>query len=399
LEEFNKNISALTMSNITFLTPWLTRSGGGLQSSVRDLVLALICAGGDNYKTIGIEDHHIVEDIKFWNDAAVRMHSYLGPESFRFSPGFIYDVANLETDLFQLHGLWMSPSFSLMVRNLFRKSTPLLVSPHGMLDPWIINRNVWKKNLARYVWENAVWKSASVFRALNLVEAAAIKNLVPSKPVCVIPNGIVAIDRRVVDEYRLARVQSAPILLYLGRLHEKKCVLELVEAWKKFKSGRRSDWILQIAGWGDQNYQNSVIFLINEIRDSSIHFLGPVFGEQKTQVLAGASAFILPSRSEGLPVSVLEACTYGLLPIISKDCNLPELVSNYSALLVGTEVNEIALALSTLNDMPLTLVASRGEALHRYVSTKYAWTDIAAQFHSVQDWCIKGGDRPAGLFI
>lgn len=386
------------MINSTILTPWLTRAGGGLQSSVRDLVLSLVKARHINFTTIGLIDDYIAEDFQYWKGASVRMHRFYGPSSFRFSPGQIYDVATMDVDFVQLHGVWMSPSFSMMIRNVFRKNTPLLVSPHGMLDPWIVNRNSWKKTLARSIWENSVWRSASAFRALNTEEAIAIRGLLPNKPIYVIPNGINAVSTDVFESLKAPRMRAAPVLLYLGRLHEKKCVLELIKAWQKFKVRSKSDWLLQIAGWGDEGYTQSVTSLIAEIGEPTITFLGPVFGAQKHRVLSEASAFILPSRSEGLPISVLEACTYGLLPIISKDCNLPELVTNHSALSVGTEVDEIADALSNLNAMPLASIASVGEGLHKYVSNKYNWDDIAKQFIAVQEWCIGGGSPPPGLF-
>jgi glycosyltransferase involved in cell wall biosynthesis len=387
------------MQKISVLTPWLTRSGGGLQSSVRDLVLSLNEIKRYKVETVGIADENINDDICYWKDSVLRIHKFYGPESFRFSPAFIYDVLTMNTDFFQLHGVWMSPSFSLRLRNMFRKDVPILISPHGMLDPWIINRNAWKKNLARSVWENSLWQSANVFRALNLEEAAAIKKLLPNKPVCVIPNGINAVEFGLLQSFQLRRLGKPPVLLYLGRLHEKKCVLELIHAWKLFKAAAKSDWLLEIAGWGDKEYTNAVTTLIKEVNESSISFLGPVFGDQKQKVLGGASAFILPSRSEGLPISVLEACTYGLLPIISKDCNLPELLSDYPAILVGTEPKEIAVALLTLNSKPLSEVSADGELLHKYVSAKYNWTDIAKQFCSVQEWCTYGKTRPAGIFV
>jgi len=53
-------------------------------------------------------------------------------------------------------------------------------------------------------------------------------------------------------------------------------------------------------------------------------FFGPAFGEEKEELLRSASAFILPSFSEGLPMSVLEAWAYGLPVVITPECNLPE---------------------------------------------------------------------------
>ena len=61
-------------------------------------------------------------------------------------------------------------------------------------------------------------------------------------------------------------------------------------------------------------------------------FYGPAFGEEKEALLRSADAFILPSFSEGLPMSVLEAWSYGLPVVMTPECNLPEGFTNHAAL-------------------------------------------------------------------
>ena len=55
-----------------------------------------------------------------------------------------------------------------------------------------------------------------------------------------------------------------------------------------------------------------------------ITLVGAAFGDEKERLLTEASAFILPSFSEGLPMSVLEAWAYALPVVITPHCNLPE---------------------------------------------------------------------------
>ena len=69
-------------------------------------------------------------------------------------------------------------------------------------------------------------------------------------------------------------------------------------------------------------------------------FTGPAFGQAKDALLRRADAFILPSFSEGLPMSVLEAWAYGLPVLMTEQCNIPEDFAAGAALRIGTEVGD-----------------------------------------------------------
>ena len=73
---------------------------------------------------------------------------------------------------------------------------------------------------------------------------------------------------------------------------------------------------------------------------TSVVFTGPAFGQAKDALLRRADAFILPSFSEGLPMSVLEAWAYGLPVLMTEQCNIPEDFAAGAALRIGTEVGD-----------------------------------------------------------
>jgi glycosyltransferase involved in cell wall biosynthesis len=80
-------------------------------------------------------------------------------------------------------------------------------------------------------------------------------------------------------------------------------------------------------------------------------FYGPAFGEEKEALLRSAEAFILPSFSEGLPMSVLEAWSYGLPVVMTPECNLPEGFACGAALEI---LNSSAFQPSTSHSQPAT---------------------------------------------
>jgi len=387
------------MSNILVLSPWLSRAGGGLQSSVRDLVISLEKSSSDNIRTIGLNDKFFEEDKIYWGAAKVDGYNYFGSESFRFSPRLIYEVVNSSAEVVQLHGVWMSPSFAVRIRSFFKKDSPFIINPHGMLDPWILNRNSWKKQIAKAVWESSNWRKAKVFRALNVSEAAAIRAASPSSDIVVIPNGVQPADDKFYAEAVKVRDEADPVIIFLGRLHEKKCILELIQAWQKFRQNNTTRWQLHIAGWGDAVYEKKVCSAIDELNDPQIKFVGSVFGPKKTELLRRASAFILPSMSEGLPVAVLEAAGYGLYPIITPECNLPDFFENELALEIEANISGIVSGLVKLNEMSSADIRHAGQRGRSYVQSNYAWNMIADNFNRVHNWLLRGKSKPMDLIF
>lgn len=86
-------------------------------------------------------------------------------------------------------------------------------------------------------------------------------------------------------------------------------------------------------------------FSDNGIRNAVVS--GPVFGEEKSDLLTSSHFFILPSLSEGFPTSVVEGMGEGLIPLISEGCNFPESFQAGLSIDTGTEVDTIGKALET----------------------------------------------------
>ena len=100
----------------------------------------------------------------------------------------------------------------------------------------------------------------------------------------------------------------------------KKGISELLSAWKQSHiNAENFDWTLVFVGYGDDEYLSNRI-LKEDIKRCKVY--GPAFGKLKNIVLSNANAFILPSFSEGLPSSVLEAMKAKLPTIISSNCNI-----------------------------------------------------------------------------
>ncbi|NJM38461.1 MAG: glycosyltransferase, partial [Akkermansiaceae bacterium] len=228
-------------------------------------------------------------------------------------------LQNSPLDLLHTHGLWADTSRAVTQVGRRRK-IPWLVSPHGMLDPWALANSGWKKRIARLLFEDAHLKNAACLHALCQSEMESIRAFGLRGPICTIPNGV-----SLPDFEKKSDDSGKKSLLFLGRLHPKKGLVNALEAWAKLPKTTRNAWQFLVAGWDQGGHGDELKQLSRErgISDS-VEFLGSVFGQAKADLLSRADAFILPSFSEGLPIAILEAWAYRLPVVMTDFCNLPE---------------------------------------------------------------------------
>jgi len=144
-------------------------------------------------------------------------------------------------------------------------------------------------------------------------------------PVCVIPNGVdLPEDHQapVLPPWSDRIPADAKVLLYLGRLHPKKGLPNLLQAWSMARRAvlaQARDWHLGIAGWDQGGHEADLRAQVSAAGLSKcVHFLGPQFGAGRAAAYRNAQAFILPSFSEGLPMAVLEAWAHSLPVLMTR---------------------------------------------------------------------------------
>jgi len=113
------------------------------------------------------------------------------------------------------------------------------------------------------------------------------------------------------------------VILFLARLEKEKGIFELIQAFKLLKL-KYPNILLIIAGKG--NVAESVKNLISIEKD--IQMVGYVMGHKKAELFKQSSLYVLPSYSEGMPNSVLEAMAFGLPVICTKVGGLPDIIVN-----------------------------------------------------------------------
>jgi poly(glycerol-phosphate) alpha-glucosyltransferase len=373
---------------VGFLVSSISREAGGLFQSVRGLAKA-VASTNASVRVFGIRDEQSAVDLQEWQPLSVQtFHPRL--RAWGYSNQLVPAILDANLDVLSVHGLWKYCSVGSQ-RWHRRTGRPYLVHPHGMLDPWAVQNARWKKRIAAELYENQHLRGAACLRALSEAEARSIRSYGLRNPICVIPNGIDLPDLRESDPK--TQSENRRTLLYLGRLHRKKNLANLIRAWNKtFNSqGRNSkSWVLAIAGWDQGGYETE---LKQIAAGASVVFLGPRFGTEKNECYRTCDAFILPSLSEGLPMTVLEAWAFAKPVLMTSECNLPEGFAAEAAVRIGSSSDEIAAGLQQLAEMSDNDRAAMGLRGRDLTSKNFSWPRIGEQMRAIYEWVL-GAEMP-----
>lgn len=369
---------------IAVFTSALSREGGGLFHSVRSLAKT-VAGSGHNVSVFAPADVHLDADRAAWGELrTVEYPAWLG---FRAISALAQDAP----DIIHLNGIWLAHSHTIRAFSQSR-SIPRIISPRGMLDEWALRNAHWKKKIAGWLYEDRNLHSAACMHALCESEYQAIRAFGLKQPVAVIPNGVAAppplAEREALPWPFPEAWRGHPVLLFLSRIHPKKGLLPLLHAWRQVAE-TGTHWRLAIVGPDENNHGQDILALIKQhALHNSVQWLGPRYAQDRDACYHHASAFILPSYSEGFPMAALEAMSFGLPAVLTPACHLPEAVYAEAALCAEPTENGIAAALRklfALKGSQLTDMGQRGEHL---VSTAFTWESVARRMMAVYKWLI-----------
>jgi glycosyltransferase involved in cell wall biosynthesis len=401
---------------VLFLTPSASRAAGGIFEIERRLAQCLSGQSGVEISVLCLEDEYTAADLSSWLPLRPQVCATSGPRTFGYSSQMRSAASHSTADLAHLHALWMFPS--VVLRHWHRrKSRPYLITLNGMLELWAIRNSAWKKRIALTLFERANLDDAACIQVNSEAELNSARNFGLKNPIAIIPNGIdlphsvesseLRADSSVFDRF----AQGRKVLLYLGRIHPKKGLVNLIRAWKTTINCQPSTngWLLAIAGWDQGGHEEELKLLARElglsfvdVRDQKstvsgqwpLVFLGPQFGDSKAVCYQNCDAFILPSFSEGLPMVVLEAWAYGKPVLMTPECNLPEGFAANAAIRIETTVEGIGGGLWQLFEMSADQRNRMGANGLDLVARQFTWPKIARDLKSVYDWVLGSGAKP-----
>ncbi len=302
-----------------------------------------------------------------------------------------------ESDVVHLHSLYLFHDWAAGAW-CRRFGKPYIVRLHGTLDPYIRGRRRLRKAIAGLAFQNAVLERAAGLHYTTAEEWALALPAARNRRGAIVANGVDldeydALPDRAALRARYPAIGGRTVILFLGRLHEKKGLDVAIGAVARLLGGG-ADVFLILAGPDDGMRGSAEAWIAEAGLGGRVLFTGMVAGATKRELYAGSDIFILPSRSENFGIAVIEAAACGLPVVISDRVNLCTAFGAADAGLVApATVGAFAAQLRQLLDEPdaARAMAARGAAL---VRRRFTWDALGADYETMYRTAARDGVLP-----
>ncbi|MBM3472605.1 MAG: glycosyltransferase [Armatimonadetes bacterium] len=285
------------------------------------------------------------------------------------------DTRTAGFDVLHLHGVFCDTNRTA-ARAARKHAVPYVITIHGTLDPLALRRSALRKCLYMSLVERQVLNGAARLIALTEAEHSQIEALHLRPPITVIPNGLDARQfaslpgRDAVDAHH-PWLAGHPYILYLGRLHPKKGLDLLIDALPAVLR-QHPEWRLVIAGPDEDGYRAQIEAQIRRLGlQKAAVPIGPVTGQGKLGLLRNAELLCLPSHTEGLPTSVVEAMFCARPVLITEACYMPEVRDQGAGLVVPDELEPLTRGLVQVTGMDAPARRAMGEQGRAFALKRY----------------------------
>jgi len=217
------------------------------------------------------------------------------------------------------------------------------------------------------------------------------------QPIAIIPNGVQlqTVRRRDVERAAVTSKRTR-VVLFLSRVHGKKGLLNLIDAWAQI---RPEGWRLQIAGPDEGGHLAEVMARAKQAGvDGDVEYLGVVDGDAKSKIYFNADIFVLPTFSENFGVVIAEALAHGLPVITTHGAPWQDLEIYQCGWWIDIGVEPLVSALNSamaLNDTERQAMGERG----RIYVQRYDWSGIAKQTRELYRWLQGQEPRPSCVLM
>ena len=254
-------------------------------------------------------------------------------------------------DVVVVNGIWQYPSLAVW-RACRRRDVPYVVFPHGMLDPWFKRQYPLKHAKKWLYWPWAEYRvlrdaAAVLFTSHDEMRLAAESFWMHRWNPKVITYGTAPppddeARQRAAFAERFPFLLDKRIVLFLGRLHEKKGCELLVDAFAALagsNSPGQRPWHLVFAGPDETSPYARALQARVEAHglNERVTFTGMLSGDAKWGAFRSADVFSLPSHQENFGIAMAEALACGLPVLLSDKVNTWREVTAAGAGLVAAD--------------------------------------------------------------
>jgi len=313
-------------------------------------------------------------------DAAIRaLETALKSRGLDVQTGIAHQAQ--QGDVVHFHGLWQYDHARLS-HELSRRGVSIVVSPHGMLEPWAWHHRWWKKWPYYWFVERQHLHRAKAVLATAAPEAQRLRQMLPKQRVDTLPLGLT--DELAGPDFNGARTAlgwepDEIVFLFLSRLHPKKGLDLLLHALASVELPEKSR--LVVVGGGDPKYLGTLHSLADYLRSRlpRIDWMGEVWGPARWPYFQGASLFCLPTHSENFGLAVLEACQAGTPVLTTTATPWSQWLNSTKGYIADPTVESIAKHLRVYLDSPNDSSYRRAD-LAQWTQDNFSWKTLAPRF-------------------
>ena len=284
----------------------------------------------------------------------------------------------VKPDVVHVNCCWM-PDCAAVQWVAQRQGYKVVLTPHGMLEPWIVKRHYYTRKLpALWLYQKAAVVKADCLQATAESEREHLLQLGYNDNIKVVRLGIDAEGFELKQSWKKTRQ-----ILFLSRVHVKKGINYLIEAAAELKAELQGYKII-VAGEGDADY---VAELQRQIRDCGlqdvVQLIGGVYGEEKWRLFQTSDFFVLPTHSENFGLAIAEALASGTPVITTIGTPWSDLNSSSSGawIEIGTKpLVETLREFLSLSEADLEQMGRNGRQL---IETKYSSQVMAEEMIQV----------------
>jgi glycosyltransferase involved in cell wall biosynthesis len=319
-----------------------------------------------------------------WEDVDIRFFPVRRPYRLAYSPALRTALRShiKDFDVVHIHSLFLYPQYAAF-REAYAAGLPYVITPHGALDPYLRRRGRLRKAIVDRIWQRRMLNEAALIHLTADEESSQLDDLKLAATRRVVTNGFELsrfLDASGGETFRrqYGIGGSTPVVLYHGRLAEKKGLDVLITAFAAVQQ-THDDAVLVIVGPDDDNLADQFRAIANECGiANSVLFTGMLLGDELLAALSAGTVWVLPSHAENFGYAVIEAMAAGLPVVTTPHVNIASQIEAANAGVVcSLDAGIIAQAVNRLlDDVGLRSQLSENG---RRLAALYDWSVVGPQ--------------------